>query len=285
MRRPTTAHAALLLSLSPVLVLTSLASGCATLQQMAAKAFRKPTLTFKNASLTDVSLGSTTVNLSYQLQNPNPFGLSLASVDYAFFVEGKQVVAGSPPGGLSIPASGSTVLVLPASVKFAELAPVLETFLTKDVAAYRAQGSVGVQTPLGIIKIPLSKEGTFPVPKLPQVALQSPRITRITVSSATLEMPLLVTNQNDFPLPIAGLSAAVAISGSRVGTISSPDLGTIGPRAQLPVNLPLTVDFLQAMNAAAALQAGSAVVSLDAEIRSGPAVIPIRLRQNVSFRR
>jgi len=274
-----------ILVLSPLLVLTSLASGCATLQQLLAASVQTPTLTFKSATLADVSLGSATVNLSFQLDNPNPFGLSLASVDYAFFVEGKQVVAGSPPRGLTIPASGSAEVVLPASVKFADLAPVLETFLTRDVASYRAQGSIGVETPLGIVTLPVEKEGTFPVPKLPQVALQPPRITRITLTSATMELPLLVTNRNDFPLPIAGLSAAVVIAGAPVGTVSSADLGSLGPRAQVPVNLPLTIDFLQAMAAARALQMGSAMVALDAEIRSGPAAIPVHLQQNVSFRR
>jgi hypothetical protein len=56
-------------------------------------------------------------------------------------------------------------------VKFADVAPVLETFLTKDKASYRAEGSIGLKTPLGVIPIPLKQEGTFPIPKLPQVAL------------------------------------------------------------------------------------------------------------------
>src|SRR5439155_17477235 len=101
-------------------------AGCATLQQLLGMAIQTPTLTFKSASLADVSLTAATVNLAYQLDNPNPFGLTLASVDYAFFVEGRQVVAGRPPAGLTVPASGSAEIVLPANVRFMDIAPVLE---------------------------------------------------------------------------------------------------------------------------------------------------------------
>ena len=72
-------------------------SGCAALQGFFKKAFQKPRFTFKTARLSQASLSDATVDLVYQLENPNPLGLSLASVNYAFFVEDKQVVAGTPP--------------------------------------------------------------------------------------------------------------------------------------------------------------------------------------------
>lgn len=260
----------------------ALASSCAALQQFLAASVQTPTLTFKSATLADVSLGSATVNLNYRLDNPNPFGLSLASVQYAFFVEGHQVVAGQPPNGLTIPASGSADVVLPANVKFADVAPVIETFLTKETAAYTAKGSIGVETPIGIVTLPVEQSGTFPVPKLPTVVLQPPRLAQVTLTSATLELPLVVTNKNDFPIPISGVSGAVSVGGARVGTVSSPDIGSIGPRATFPVTLPVRLDFAQAAGAAMALQrGGGAMVAFDAEIRSGPATFPVHLQQNV----
>jgi LEA14-like dessication related protein len=264
----------------------ALTSSCAALQQLLASSMQTPTLTFKSATLADVSLGSATVNLNYRLDNPNPFGLSLANVEYAFFVEGHQVVAGRPPQGLTIPASGSADVVLPANVRFADVAPVIETFLTKDVASYRARGSIGVETPIGIVTLPVEQEGTFPVPKLPTVVLQPPRLSSLTFTSATLELPLVVTNPNDFPIPVSGVSGSVSVAGARVGRVSSADLGAIGPRAQVPVMLPITLDFAQAASAAMALQrGGGAMVAIDAEIRSGPASFPVHLQQNVQVGR
>src|SRR5262249_19861629 len=124
-------------------VVASAFAGCAELTKALKSAFQPPSLTFKNVSLANVSLDSATVNLAFQLNNPNPLGPTLSTVSYSFYVEGKQVVAGSPPQGLTIPSSGSRELVFPANVKFADVAPVVQTFLTKDTASYRAEGSIG----------------------------------------------------------------------------------------------------------------------------------------------
>jgi len=263
-------------------VVASPFAGCAELRKTLKSAFQPPTLTFKTASLANVSLESATVNLAFQLNNPNPLGLTLSSVSYSFFVEGKQVVAGRPPDGLTIPSSGSRELVFPANVKFADVAPVLETFLTKENASYRAEGSLGLKTPIGIIPIPLKQEGTFPVPKLPQVVLQPPRLKEVTLTSATLELPLLITNPNEFGLPINGLTGTVIVAGSRVGTVSGPDLGHIAPKAQQPVNLPITFNFAQAAAAATALRRGQATVAFDAEVRSGRMTFPLHLEKNLA---
>lgn len=275
-RRPALLLAALTLSLL---------SGCAALQRLAAGAFKRPTLTFKTASLRDVSLGGATVDLVYTVNNPNPFGLELASVDYAFFVEGKQLVAGSPPRGLDLRARGNSDLTFPAGVKFADLAPVLSTFLTRDRAAYKAQGTVGIQTPLGVLRFPLEHEGFFDVPKIPQVQFQPPRIANLTFSGATLELPVTVTNRNAFPLPVGGVSGGLLIAGARVGSLATGDLGLLQPGQSRQVTLPLTVNFARAAQAASALRQGSAVVGFDGQLQSGAQAVPLTFRQNLSFQR
>src|SRR5262245_41641684 len=98
-----------LLVLLPVCAL--LLGGCSFFRGLFGKVFEKPTLTFKSADLASISLADATVNLTYTLKNPNSLGLSLSTVQYAFFVEGKQVVAGQPPKGMEIPSQGQTDLV------------------------------------------------------------------------------------------------------------------------------------------------------------------------------
>jgi LEA14-like dessication related protein len=260
-------------------------AGCASLNKMLAGAFQKPRLTFKRADLGAASLSGATVNLVYDVENPNPVGLSLAQVSYAFFVEGKQVVAGTPPNGMKLKANGASQLVFPASVKFADLVPVVSTFLTKDNAAYKAQGSVGIQTPLGVLSFPLAHEGIFPVPKLPQVALAAPRIKNLGLTSATVEFPLTITNRNAFPLPINGLTGALNIAGASVGTLSTGDLGSFAAGAQKQVTLPLQINFARAASAAAALRSGSAQVGFSGQVLSGGGSVPMSFTQRVSFTR
>jgi LEA14-like dessication related protein len=264
----------------------SLLAGCASLQRMAKNAFQKPRLTFKTARLQQASLADATVDLVYQLENPNPLGLNLASIDYAFFVEGKQVVAGTPPKGLSIAARGKSDLVFPANVKFADIAPVVQTFLTKDSAQYKAQGSIGIQTPLGVLRFPLEHEGTFEVPKVPQVQFDSPRITNVTLQGATVEFPLTVRNRNTFPLPVGGISGALKVAGASVGNLSTGDLGLLEPSGTRQLTLPLKINFLSAASAANALRSGgNAQVKLEGQLLSGGQNVPLDVAQLLNFRR
>ena len=181
-------------------------------------------------TLSDVSLTGVTLNLTYTLDNPNALGIKLAQADYALFVEGHQVVAGKPPNGLKIPARGKTDLVFPANVKFADVAPVLQVFLQKDYAQYRAEGRVGVQTPIGVFSFPIVSEDQFEVPKMPTVQFGAPRIANLSFSSATLEIPLSVTNRNSFDLPVNGVSGRVNINGATVGQVSTGDMGALTGR-------------------------------------------------------
>jgi LEA14-like dessication related protein len=271
------------LLLASLAALVAMSSGCAYLRKLASKAFQQPSLTFKTAQLADASLGSATVNLIFDLENPNPVGLSIAEVGYAFFVEGKQVTAGSPQRGLRIPASGRTELVFPANIKFADVAPVIQTFLNKDVASYRAEGFLGVKTPIGVLRVPLAREGTFEVPKVPTIQIAEPKVRNLSFTGATLEIPLTIKSRNSFPIPIAGLTGALEVSGAKVGSLSTGDLGQLPGGETRQVNIPVTVHFAQAATAAAALTRGSGTLGFSGQLSSGPASVPFNFNQTVKF--
>jgi LEA14-like dessication related protein len=260
-------------------------SGCAALNDLFRSAFVAPTLSFKSVDIKDVSLAGLTLDLVYTLDNPNPVGVQLASVDYLLKVEGKQVVAGAPEAGLAIPASGQAEMRFPATVRFQDLAGVAETFLTRDFASYEASGNLGVDTPIGIVTLPVQKQGQFEVPKVPAVALAPPRITQLSFTGATVELPLTVTNRNSFPLPISGLSGAVKIAGANVGRLSTGDLGALAGNSSKPVSLPIEIRFLEAAAAAVALKSGSGEVAFDGELRSGAVSVPIRMKERLTFTR
>ena len=162
--------------------------GCSLLQTVAQR--REPTLSFTDASLSDVTLAGATVNLTFTVENPNPVGISLAESDYKLSVAGKQLVAGKPPAGLQIPASGSAEVTLPAQVRFADLGESVAAVLRQNEVPYRAEGHIGVSTPLGIIPLAFAKDGTLPLPRIPSVTVQSPRIASLSLTQATLEVPL-----------------------------------------------------------------------------------------------
>lgn len=267
-----------------VIAALSVLSGCAFLQQFLKTAAKEPTFTFRNLLLNEVSLAGLNLDTVWDLGNPNPVGISLASVDYALFIENKQVVAGKPANGLQIAANGSSELHFPAAIKFADVVGVVQTFLTKDFAAWRAEGGLGVQTPVGVIRFPILKEGQFEVPKLPAIVFGNPRVTNITLSGATVEFPMTVTNKNTYALPIAGVTGNLAIAGSNIGTLSTGNLGAMEGKGAKQVAIPLNINFLSAAGAAAnAVRGGNAQVSFNATVQSGGQAVPIQIDQLVNF--
>lgn len=257
---------------------------CAVLSQLLKGAFQQPGFGFKRLGLDNVDLGGLTLDTVWQLDNPNPVGISLADVDYALFVEDKQVVAGAPPLGLTVAPKGSTELHFPAGIKFQELAQVVEVFLTKDTATYRAEGHLGVKTPVGVLRLPLGTSGNFEVPKLPQLAFGNPRVTNLSLSGATIEFPLTVTNRNGFPLPVGNVTGALNIAGSNVGSLSTGNLGDLTAKGTRQVTLPLSISFMSAAGAVVnAVRGGNAAVRLDANVQSGQMTLPLNHQQVVSF--
>jgi len=259
--------------------------GCSLLREMSASGFQKPSLSFKDASLSDVTLGGATVNLTFTVQNPNSQGISLAETDYKLFLEGKQVVAGKPPAGLHIAGGGSSDVTLPAQVRFADLAESVADLLKKDEARYRAEGHIGVDTPLGIVPLPFTAEGTLPLPKLPSVSLESPRIASLSLTQATLEVPLTLANPNVFPLPVGAVAGDLSIEGAQVGRLATTEVGRLDARGSRTVAVPVTVRFADAYAAARALREGKAHVALDAHLSSGGASVPFHVERDVDFTR
>jgi LEA14-like dessication related protein len=265
----------------------ALLPGCAYLAEFlkgaeGAGLFKQPTFTFKTANLQNITLGGLDLDTVWELDNPNDVGISLASIDYALFIEDKQVVSGTPQNGLQISARGASNLHFPANIKFQDVAQVVEVFLTRDRAKWRAEGALGVQTPIGVIKLPMSKEDTFEVPKVPAVAFGNPKVTNLSLSGATIEFPLNVTNKNSYALPLGVISGNLAIAGSNVGTVSTPALGEVTGTRQ--VALPVTVNFISAAGAVVnAVRGGNAQVTFNAQMQSGQQQVPIKVDQLLTF--
>lgn len=264
-------------------------SACAGLSDFlnqASKVFQQPTFSFANVALTDASLAGINLDTVWNLNNPNAIGISLAEIDYQLLIEDKQVIAGKPRQGLTIGANQVSQLHFPAAFKFQDIAAVVQTFLNKDYATWKASGSVGVQTPIGIVRLPLAKTGNFEVPKVPAISFGNPRVANVGLTGATIEFPLNVTNKNTYALPIGNVSGNLAIAGGSIGTLSTGDLGAMAGKGAKVLTIPLTVNFIGAASAAANIaRGGQAPVSFNAQVQSGGTTIPFALNQTLNFTR
>ena len=266
-----------------VLLLPLLAS-CSLLQSVAGAAFERPSLAFRDVKLEHIDFTGADVNLLFDVTNPNSSGIDLGAASYALDIEGHSVATGTPPQGLQVPGKGTATVTLPAHVIWDQLAPALETVLTKKSLAYKASGTIGVSSPLGLLTLPLAHEGVIEPPHLPSISLQPPRIISLHFTGARLALPLKLTNSNAFPLPLGGVDGTVDIEGAHVGRVAMAQLPALGASSEQTIELPLDISFASAgLAVASALKAGAAHIKLDGTLRSLGASLPLHIDQNIQF--
>ena len=95
----------------------------------------------------DRPFGGATVRLWTEVANPNPFGLTLGTLDGTLFLEGTRAAAAAFPLGLPLGAQQRSVIPIELSISFSELpglADVVRRAARREAVEYRLDGTIGV---------------------------------------------------------------------------------------------------------------------------------------------
>jgi LEA14-like dessication related protein len=269
-------------SLAAALLLVS-ASGCAALRDLAAGTFERPRLTFEAVSADGLDLDGVTLSLRYRIDNPNTMGLSVAKLGYALEVEGRPVFSGSLPGGLQIPARGAAPLVIPVRLGFASLGALVEALLTRETVAYRVSGSVGLDTPVGLVELPYEHRGTAPVPRAPALSIESVQLASEGLTRIGIDLRIRVANRNPFLMPAGQLAYSLDVAGASVVGGQSHAVPVVQGGGSTLLVVPVRLDLLGGGSAAARMLAGGPVeVSLRGAASFGWMRLPLDLRGRTS---
>jgi hypothetical protein len=137
-------------------LLVLLLPGCATLGQVIqpprfdVARDRQPELRLVGPSA-QRPLGGAVVRLWAHVENPNPLGLTLSTLQGGLLLEGRQAARVDFPLGVPLTAGGETVVPLEIGISFADvpgLADVLLRAVTGGAVNYRLDGTVGVDAGL-----------------------------------------------------------------------------------------------------------------------------------------
>jgi LEA14-like dessication related protein len=235
--------------------------GCAELKDLARSAFQQPKLDFRSASVDALDLEGATIGLHVDLTNPNGFGLEVAKVAWAFDAEGTRVASGDMRGGLRIPSKGVAPLVIPVRVRFRDVPGIVGLFTQKrDVLHYKVAGSVGVNTPVGVVELPVTHQGKLPLPRLPAFSIEGISVRGASFREVSFDLRLGVKNPNPFPLPAGKLAWTLSLGGGApVARAEGAPLAGVGGGARGEVVIPIRLDLLSAGKAAADLARGGEV--------------------------
>lgn len=91
--------------------------------------------------------GGAMIRLWTEVTNPNPFGLTLGTLDGTLFLEGGRAASAAFPLGLPLRPGEQSVVPLDLSISFADvpgLADVVRRAARRETIAYRLEGTIGV---------------------------------------------------------------------------------------------------------------------------------------------
>ncbi len=257
----------------PFALLFVLAAGCGPL-------FQKPSASVKRVDITHVDFGGISFDIVFSVYNPNIIGLDLATLQYQLTVDNHRFVAGSTNRALHVPAEGTGELHVPLSFRFVELAEALVSLFQKPVVPYTIATTLGFGTPLGVINVPISHSGSFPVPRIPTVSLASAAVGNVNMRGADVEVLIRMQNTNSFASPINGLDYSLTLEGAPIASAGTGPVN-LPPMASHDVPVRAHADFLQAgLGILRAVEARSATVALQGNLVLAGFTIPV----NVSTR-
>lgn len=248
-------------------------SGCAYLNQL----FQKPSVSIRSVDLTSLSFTGIGANFVMNVDNPNPIGIDLARLAYQLTIEGKQLAQGQANQAASVPANGSGTITLPVTINFADFVDSIEALFKKETVSYGIALAPGFNTPLGIIDIPLSHQGQFPVPRLPDVSLGTPSVSGIDLGGASLALPIQIHNRNGFALPVGGLRYKLVVGGNSIAEAGASP-GSVAANQVVSVPVVARIHFAQTgLGLMRALQEGSTDVGLTGLLDLGGYQLPLNL--------
>jgi LEA14-like dessication related protein len=146
-----------------VLVLLALISaGCPKVNEVVKEKFTPPTVQVTNVALGGISMEKIDFLVDLEINNPNPIGAKVSTVDYNLFLDDEPLMSGQLQPNVQIKASGITPASVTVSVGFNEAIQIFTRVLGQDTVAYKVTGKVHIASPIGDIPIPFTHEGELP---------------------------------------------------------------------------------------------------------------------------
>lgn len=221
-----------------------LSGGCASLNAALA-GLDKPTARVVGADLKGLSIDGVSIDFDVEVKNPYRVPLPVGSLDYALASEGKQFLSGVAPSQGTIPARGVKTLNAPVTIRFGDLIAALGSMQLGKVVPYRADLNLGLDVPNefgGPVVLPISQEGSVPIPAPPKIEVRDIAWDDLTLTSAKGKVVLGITNLNEFEAALTKLDYALSLGGTTVAKAKVDRLPKLGAGETGEITLPISIN-------------------------------------------
>ncbi len=246
----------------PVLALTT---GCEELEPFT------PTVEFDTMTLEGLSFEAAEVDFVFEVHNPNPVNIGLASFSYDLGLEGISLVTGDDPDGFQLPAEEFAELRLPVRLDYTDTYDAISATRGQDFVGFNMAGDFGFDTPIGEIAIPYDEGGDFPALRTPKFKMKKLRVANVNLlqNRATVELDIDVDNDHGSNLQFDNLNYDLNLAGVNVGSgaISPFDVdGALSKQISIPFEINLLNAGSTVVNAVTNKQPLNAGLDVDMDV-------------------
>ena len=230
-----------------VLVLTTIfISSCSMLGGIMQEKVKKPEVEFMDARLNSLSFDSIGLLFDLKIKNPNSLGLKMAGFSYDFLINNNSFVKGVQNRELQIGAMGESTIQLPVSFGFIDLYNTFQSLREQDISSYQINCGFSFDVPvLGMVTIPVSKTGDFPLLKLPKLSLESLSLKNLSLTGAELSLGLKMNNPNAFTMMLDRLKYDFEINGLKLASGDARQVAEIQQKGESRVEIPIRLNLVE----------------------------------------
>lgn len=217
--------------------------GCQAIQDLAGN-IQKPSLSITDVRITDFAFDEIELTYDVKIDNPNPVAVQMLSYDYDFKINNNDFIQGDQDKQLRIESSGATTFQIPMRLNFQELYNLFNSLRGQDEADYQLLANLDFDVPvIGKTTLPLEKNGSVPMIKLPKINVSSLEVNEVSFSQANLVLNMEIDNPNGFGLLVNALSYDLNVNGRNWVEGNNRKKITIGENNSNRIAIPISLNI------------------------------------------
>jgi LEA14-like dessication related protein len=205
---------------------------------------RRPEVRIVSSQLEALSFSGFTLRFDVEIKNPNPIGIGLAGYDYELQIEGNPFLNGVVNEKVSIEARDRSIVPLPVELSFEEIVKTIGALEGREEANYQLVSGFSFDLPvLGRVRIPVQRDGVFPILKVPQLQVVSLRLNEISLAGASLVLDLELINRNNFKVFIEAVEYRFTVNEADWASGMRQERVRIPEDDSAHLRIPIDLDF------------------------------------------
>ena len=219
-------------------------SGCAALRDFADT--RRPTLDYNSMSIQSIDFNGAVLQFHFDVNNPNPVGLTADRYSYEFFINDNSFLSGTEEQNLHISRESVSTLSVPVTLNFSEMLNTFSSIVGSEVFAYRINTEVQFDIPgLGVQRLPVNASGELPIPRIPRIEFGGFEVKNISMAGAEMEVAFRVTNPNSFGISMSNAAYILQVNGRQWLDTQLVDAISLGASESDTILIPIRLNSAQ----------------------------------------